>query len=280
MTMKKFYALSFLLLPALLNAQVPNGGFESWTGANPDNWSTSNSQTSTHVTISSNAHGGTKAMKMDVWTVQSFTFGAIATCPEAGNFFSVSPNAAVLSGWYISNFAGGDKLQINGVLQAGGSTVGAGMLNITNSTSVYQQFSIPLNPTQTPDSAAITIAQLTASNGTTGLNPATTVTLDDITIGPSVGVEEETKIPAALEHVLPNPANAEAAIIYRLAEAAQVRLVICDLLGKEVKVLVDEKQSSGRFKAIAETSLLPAGMYFARLEAGNAVHTLKLNVTH
>lgn len=84
-----------------------------------------------------------------------------------------------------------------------------------------------------------------------------------------------------LEQNYPNPFNANTVIKYALPNPGQVRLVIYDLLGRQIKTLVNAQQQAGQFQSIwdstdEENRLVAAGVYFCRIEAGEFVKTLKL----
>jgi hypothetical protein len=85
-----------------------------------------------------------------------------------------------------------------------------------------------------------------------------------------VAVEEEGGIPSqfALHQNYPNPFNPSTRIAYELPQAADVRLVVYDLFGREVARLVDATQGAGRHEVVFEASSLASGPYFYRIEAG------------
>ncbi|MEM1057563.1 MAG: T9SS type A sorting domain-containing protein [Bacteroidota bacterium] len=66
----------------------------------------------------------------------------------------------------------------------------------------------------------------------------------------------------------PNPFRAETALEYSLPEAGPVRLMVFDLLGREVARLVDEERAAGVHRATFSPADLAAGSYVVRLEAG------------
>ena len=74
----------------------------------------------------------------------------------------------------------------------------------------------------------------------------------------------------------PNPFNASTVIRYTLAREAQVLLRVFDMLGREVRVLTDQRVSAGEHTATLDAGDLPSGLYFARLEAGGQVQTRKI----
>ena len=90
--------------------------------------------------------------------------------------------------------------------------------------------------------------------------------------GPLVGVEEE-RAPAAptvlaLEQNFPNPFNPSTVIRYRLSAAGDVNLVVYDMLGREVRRLVDEYEPAGSYDVQFDASGLASGVYLYRLTAG------------
>jgi hypothetical protein len=66
----------------------------------------------------------------------------------------------------------------------------------------------------------------------------------------------------------PNPAAGRAAVTFALPEAADVRLVAYDVLGRAVGVLAEGARSAGAHTAVFEAGRLPAGPYLLVLEAG------------
>ena len=74
----------------------------------------------------------------------------------------------------------------------------------------------------------------------------------------------------------PNPFRQRVTIGYRLPAPGHVRLTVYDVLGRELAVLVDERQSGGSHSAKLDASSWPSGVYLYRLEAGNRVATGRL----
>lgn len=88
--------------------------------------------------------------------------------------------------------------------------------------------------------------------------------------GVPTGVAEE-QIPQdfALYQNYPNPFNPETTIRYSLERDANVRLVIYDILGKEVRTLTDGYKPAGVHEYRFNASELSSGMYIYRLTAGS-----------
>jgi hypothetical protein len=74
----------------------------------------------------------------------------------------------------------------------------------------------------------------------------------------------------------PNPSNPSTIISYDLPQKEHVTLVIYDVLGRQVKNLVDNYQEPGKYKVTFNGSNLSSGIYFYRLQAGTFTETKKL----
>jgi hypothetical protein len=74
----------------------------------------------------------------------------------------------------------------------------------------------------------------------------------------------------------PNPFNPSTEIQYQLSSAADVRLSVYDMQGREVKVLVQQAQAAGKYHASFDATGLSSGAYFYRLEAGKVSQTQKM----
>ncbi len=72
----------------------------------------------------------------------------------------------------------------------------------------------------------------------------------------------------------PNPFNPETTIKYSLpsnvkSETENVKLLIYDVLGKEVITIVNQKQKPGNYKVTWDASNQTSGVYFYKLEIGD-----------
>jgi len=74
----------------------------------------------------------------------------------------------------------------------------------------------------------------------------------------------------------PNPFNPVTTIKYNIPKTDYVRLVVCDMLGREIITLVNEKQASGSYKAVWDASAYPSGVYFYRIITGGLIETKKM----
>ncbi len=86
-----------------------------------------------------------------------------------------------------------------------------------------------------------------------------------------VKVEEKSKeIPTKFElyQNYPNPFNPTTTIEFDLPERSYVRLVVYDVLGREIERVVDEELDAGKYKVKFDASNLLSGVYFYVLDAG------------
>jgi hypothetical protein len=81
-----------------------------------------------------------------------------------------------------------------------------------------------------------------------------------------------------LHAAYPNPFQDRATLRYELPEAASVRIVVYDLLGREVAVIVDGELGAGRHAAVLDGRALAAGVYVVRMTAGERALTQRLTL--
>ncbi len=90
----------------------------------------------------------------------------------------------------------------------------------------------------------------------------------------------ENQIPIPRRFMLfqnyPNPFNASTTIRFVLPNSQNVHLAIYDLLGREVKTLLDEYRQAGVHTITFDASHFSSGVYFYRLKAGEKVETKRM----
>ena len=74
----------------------------------------------------------------------------------------------------------------------------------------------------------------------------------------------------------PNPFNPSTNIRYDISKSAFVKLVVYDILGREVKTLVNEFKTPGTYRLNFNASNLASGTYFYRIQAGDFVKIKKM----
>jgi hypothetical protein len=77
--------------------------------------------------------------------------------------------------------------------------------------------------------------------------------------------EPDAPTTITLHQNYPNPFNPSTVISYQLAVAGEVRLVVYDVLGREVAVLVDEPKAAGNYEITWQADDISSGVYFYQL---------------
>jgi hypothetical protein len=108
---------------------------------------------------------------------------------------------------------------------------------------------------------------------------------DGVFLSDVTGVNESTTTPKVLrlEQNFPNPFNPRTTIRFDLPAAGPVRLAIYDVAGRLVRVLVEGKIPAGSHEAVwdgrdAASRGMASGGYFARLEAGGKMQTVRMSL--
>jgi len=85
------------------------------------------------------------------------------------------------------------------------------------------------------------------------------------------GRAEPQELPTvfSLSQNYPNPFNPSTTISFDIPRHSHAKLVIYDVLGREVRTLVDEEKQPGRYSVTFDASNLPSGVYLYRMVAGN-----------
>ncbi|MDP6455978.1 MAG: T9SS type A sorting domain-containing protein, partial [Candidatus Marinimicrobia bacterium] len=124
-----------------------------------------------------------------------------------------------------------------------------------------------------------TIVATDGENDVYAENGPFTLTID----GSQLNINESELIPEsfALHANYPNPFNPTTTISYDLPEQAQVTLGIYDLLGKQIKTLVNQSQDAGNRTAVWDGTddlgrQVSAGVYLYQIEAGDFTQTRKM----
>ena len=85
----------------------------------------------------------------------------------------------------------------------------------------------------------------------------------------------------ALHQNYPNPFNPVTTLRYDLAEDAMVNIIIHDMLGKQVKTLINRTQDAG-YKSVIWNATndygkpVSAGIYLYQIQAGEYIQTKKM----
>jgi len=100
----------------------------------------------------------------------------------------------------------------------------------------------------------------------------------EFNIGGTTNAEHSTNIPNIykLEQNYPNPFNPATTINYQMPQSGKVKLVVYDIMGREIATLVDEHQSAGRHQVKFNTKNITSGVYLYTIRSGKYVNTKKM----
>jgi hypothetical protein len=92
------------------------------------------------------------------------------------------------------------------------------------------------------------------------------------------GIENENNLPIhySLNQNYPNPFNPATTISYSIPKAGDVSLKIFNVLGQEVRSLINEYQNAGTYKVSFDASSLTSGVYFYSLSSDNFLQVKKM----
>jgi hypothetical protein len=74
----------------------------------------------------------------------------------------------------------------------------------------------------------------------------------------------------------PNPFNPSTKIVYQIPESGNVSLKIYDMLGKELKILVESYRDEGRYEINFDASALSSGVYIYQMRINDFIDTKKM----
>ena len=266
-----------------INGQIPNAGFESWADeTTPGSWITNNFLSAwTPVTRSTSAYTGTYAAKLEI-----FNFNGIPMNPTLSVTFPVGQTYGSLNGYYqLHQVNSNEYLGILTYYFANGTVVAARTLDLDVATSTYLPFSLNLDyeDVANPDSVWIQLIVLSSDNNDAGFGAYALV--DDLSLGITTDIELSTKLPSeySLEQNYPNPFNPTTTISYSIpavitnsAPHQNVNLTIYDLLGKEVKNIVNGYKEPGNYEVTFDATSLSSGIYYYTLSTSSFVQTKKM----
>lgn len=100
----------------------------------------------------------------------------------------------------------------------------------------------------------------------------------DGTYSYSYEIEVDVNVPIefALEQNYPNPFNPTTNFNFSIAEAGMVKLSVYNLLGQEVKSVVNEYKEAGSYSVTFDAASLTSGTYFYKLETAQFSQTKKM----
>lgn len=97
--------------------------------------------------------------------------------------------------------------------------------------------------------------------------------------GNFVGINQighEVPVKYSLDQNYPNPFNPSTRISFNLPVSSFVNLTVYNILGKEVKVLVNGNINAGKYEATFDAAEMPGGVYFYKISSGEFSMTKKM----
>jgi hypothetical protein len=76
----------------------------------------------------------------------------------------------------------------------------------------------------------------------------------------------------------PNPFNPTTKIEFQLANSGFVSLKVYNVLGNEIKTLLNKEMSAGNYEVTFDGSEFSSGIYFVRLEQDSFIQTIKMTL--
>ncbi len=102
--------------------------------------------------------------------------------------------------------------------------------------------------------------------------------LQETSITITTDIAKENNIPGdfQLSQNFPNPFNPVTTIKYKIQSSERVELKVFNVLGEEIKTIVDSYQNPGQYSVTFNADNLPSGIYLYRLTAGSNISTKKM----
>lgn len=200
-------------------------------------------------------------------TVQIRNFSLIPTpSPVNVKFFLNDPDSG---GVPINGVSGTNSVTTNGVITARGKS------------EVEFKWVYPSGLPSYPRIYAL----LDQSNGITEIHEENNKGFNILGSSSIIGIEEVSNIVPekfTLYQSYPNPFNPTTTIKFSIPKSNKVSIKIFDILGREVKSLINEFKTAGTYSVVFDGSNISSGVYFYQLsagspgEAGNYIETRKM----
>lgn len=232
--------LLLVLFVATTTAQVPNGGFEEWSGNVPANWSNNNiAPIEAFVVMPSNdAHSGLLAARGEVIVNPIFPSQVVPPVLQSFGQITFAEEPAVCTGWY--QFAPvqptASLVMSCTVVDENGATTGLGILQITEAANAYTSFSIPIDYSiggANPGVSAVISFIISDDNTLSAVGSV--FLLDDVSLGGTVGIEDQSSVVSEFQSPYPSPFSTSTFIPIELETSASIQVDVLDVLGRPVQ---------------------------------------------
>lgn len=209
--------LSSIAIAITAHAQIPNNGFENWTGANPTGWVINGNVTksSDHYPASS----GNFSIRLESHGPASdnfsYAFAVAERYAPCSPTFPITGHPSRLCGYFKCSPFNNDTMQVGLMLFHHGVWNAGADFTTTNTVSDWTSFNVPISPYTTADSATIVIS---AFYNDTNCGPpggpygnsvlyVDNLSFDSLLTGTSSAVKEFPAKSACRFGLKPNPAS-------------------------------------------------------------------------
>ncbi len=100
--------------------------------------------------------------------------------------------------------------------------------------------------------------------------------LDTLNVIGIVNINSNIPDNFSLKQNYPNPFNPQTKIRFDIRKASFTELKIYDMLGREIKTLVNENLKPGEYEVSFNAASLPSGVYFYRISTESFTETKKM----
>ncbi len=255
---------------------IPNKGFETWSSDKiPEGWTNYDTTLGTIIQDTNNVHSGIYSLEGTV--VDS---SGLSVAPKLSFTVPFNKVFSHLSGYYEFSSQGSDAFFIDVKFIKNGVIIGDGLYKDSLSVNSFQSFYDYIKYDSTygqPDSLSILISVKPGDNNT--LHSGSKFWVDDLSLNKATGVKDQNKAKPVKFELLqnyPNPFNPTTKIIFNLASAGNVKLIIYNTLGQRVRELINGFLSAGQHSVIFNGKDLASGIYFYRLNENGRTQLKKM----
>ena len=102
--------------------------------------------------------------------------------------------------------------------------------------------------------------------------------IESLSIPLAIAENYNNTIPASysLQQNCPNPFNPATIIKFNVSKLTDVKIVVYDIIGREVKTLLNESLKPGTYEASFDGSSFNSGVYFYKITAGGYSETKRM----
>jgi hypothetical protein len=251
------FLLAFFTLYGTLNAQIPNSGFENWSGDALDGWHFTYSEPGyENVFQSADAYNGDYAVRLK--PVYNNNLAKVAPALITTGMFPLTEDHHNLYGYVKGTLAGNDNIIIKVDLFKEGTTLAVGSFSTSQVASEWMAFTAPINYgfTAKPDSAYISIYVAYGQSASEGSD----IVVDQVTFDAASGIHDRQQV--AAHSLFPNPVTDRTTIRFTLQAADRMSFELLTPQGMMIPLRSGQHYPAGENTFRIQTNDLAPGIYF------------------